>query len=297
VIISVIIPTKNSARTLESCLKSIAEQSYPNCEIVVVDNGSTDQTVEIAKKYTDKVFNAGTERSMQRNYGAAHSSGKYVLVIDSDMSLSSEVAQECVDTLEANPKTLGLVVPEESFGEGWWSQCKRLERSFYEGVHWMEAARCFRKEIFDDVGGYDEENTGTEDYDLPQRIEEKYGDGVIGRVKAPILHDEGKISLLYSCKKKFYYARRLDVYMEKEQNQAKFQKQSSLFARYGLFLGDPVKLMSNPALGVGMLFMKTSEFVSGGLGYLLRKQDSNISSDIYASQDKPENPSGDSEQS
>jgi len=45
-----------------------------------------------------------------------------------------------------------------------------LERSFYVGVPWMEAARFFPRAVFDEMHGYDEDNTGTEDYDLPQRI-------------------------------------------------------------------------------------------------------------------------------
>jgi probable beta-1,3-galactosyltransferase len=56
-LVSVIIPTYNSSRTLEKCLKSIKNQTYKNIEIIVVDNNSIDNTKEIAKKYTGKVYN------------------------------------------------------------------------------------------------------------------------------------------------------------------------------------------------------------------------------------------------
>jgi glycosyltransferase involved in cell wall biosynthesis len=56
-LVSVIIPTYNSSRTLEKCLESIKNQSYKNIEIIVVDNNSKDNTKEIALKFTDKVFN------------------------------------------------------------------------------------------------------------------------------------------------------------------------------------------------------------------------------------------------
>ena len=62
-LISVIIPTRNSSRTIEKCLQSIKDQSYENIELIVVDNNSTDNTKDIANRFTDKVFNFGPERS------------------------------------------------------------------------------------------------------------------------------------------------------------------------------------------------------------------------------------------
>lgn len=56
-LVSVIIPTYNSARTLETTLKSIKKQTYQNIEIIVVDNNSKDTTKKIAEKYADSVYN------------------------------------------------------------------------------------------------------------------------------------------------------------------------------------------------------------------------------------------------
>lgn len=56
-LVSIIIPTYNSAKTLEICLQAIKAQSYQNIEIIVVDNNSLDETKEIAQKYADKVIN------------------------------------------------------------------------------------------------------------------------------------------------------------------------------------------------------------------------------------------------
>ena len=267
-IVSIIVPTRNSSQFLEACLVSIKEQSYLYIELIVVDNNSTDNTKEIAKKYTDKVFNQGPERSAQRNFGAKQSIGEHYLIIDSDMELSKNVVTECVKKMTENNHSKALVIPEESFGEGFWSQCKKLERSFYIGVDWMEGARFFPKSVFQEFKGYDETNTGTEDYDLPQRIEDKYGKKVIGRINAFIYHNEQKISLWKTCGKKFYYAQKLDQYKSLEANKGKFNKQSSIFSRYALFLSQPVKLFKDPVVGLGMLFMKTSEFASGAAGYI-----------------------------
>ena len=79
-LLSVIVPTKNSERFLERCLKSIKSQTYKNLEIIVVDNNSNDKTKEIAEKYTKLVFNKGPERSAQRNFGVLKSKGEFVLL-------------------------------------------------------------------------------------------------------------------------------------------------------------------------------------------------------------------------
>jgi len=55
--ISIITPTYNSAKTLTSCLESIKNQDFPGeIEIIIADGGSTDSTLEIAGKYTDKIY-------------------------------------------------------------------------------------------------------------------------------------------------------------------------------------------------------------------------------------------------
>jgi len=270
-LVSVIVPTKNSSKFLDACLASIKNQSYQNIELIVVDNNSMDDTKEIAKKYTGKVFNFGPERSAQRNFGVKNSNGEYVLIIDSDMELSKDVVKICVEKIKNDPIIKCLIIPEESFGEGFWAQCKKLERSFYVGVEWMEAARFFDRKVFDEMSGYDEKNTGTEDYDLPQRIERKYGKNAIDRIKNLIYHNEQKISLFKTCKKKFYYAQKLDSYASKEENSDRFKKQSSLFKRYYLFFSTPSKILKNPILWTGMIFMKTCEFEFGAIGYLIGK--------------------------
>ncbi len=70
-LVSVIVTTKNEEKNIANCLKSIKGQSYPQekIQIIVVDNNSSDSTTKIAKRFTDKVYNKGPERSAQRNYG------------------------------------------------------------------------------------------------------------------------------------------------------------------------------------------------------------------------------------
>jgi hypothetical protein len=187
------------------------------------------------------------------------------------MELSKDVVKSCVETVLANPSLKALIIPEESFGEGFWAECKKLERSFYLGVPWQEAARFFEKKIFEALGGYDEKITGVEDFDLPSRLEYKYGEISIGRINEFIYHNEQKLSLTKACKKRFYYAANLDTYLKKDANKTSFYKRTSLIRRYRIFLSRPIKLVRNPILGIGVLFMKTCEFGSAAAGYLVAK--------------------------
>lgn len=268
VLVSVIVPTKNSSRTLEECLKSIKNQSYAAIELIVVDNFSTDNTPRIAKEYTQHVYSKGPERSPQRNYGVSKATGTYVAIIDSDMILSAEVIEQAVTRMEKNVMLAGIIIPEESFGDGFWAQCKKLERSFYVGVPYMEAARFFKRSDYLHLGGYDEKMISGEDWDLSQRIGEK---GAYGRTKSFIRHDEGRISLLETLKKKSYYAKIFARYAYEPRNIKKVSQQTSIVGRYALFFKHPIKLFRNPILGVGMLFMKTGEFAFGGVSYLMTR--------------------------
>lgn len=266
--VSVVVPTYQSAAFLESCLRSIREQTWQDLELVVVDNASTDGTPEIAARYADQVHQKGPERCAQRNHGVAKSSGELVVIIDSDMVLTPRVVEACVETMRQSERSKALVIPERSYGEGFWSECKALERSFYVGVDWMEGARAFRRDVYLDLGGYDESFVGGEDWDLPQRIEERYGTEAIGRIDEVILHDEQRLSLLKTCKKKFYYAQTLDVYRDKPANRGRFERQASPIERYKLFLRQPARLFEKPVTGAGMLVLKTCEMAAGAAGYL-----------------------------
>jgi glycosyltransferase involved in cell wall biosynthesis len=265
-LVSVIVPTKNNAATLESCLKSIKEQTYSPIELLVVDNHSSDATWEIAKQFTDMVFVRGPERSAQRNYGAERSSGRYLLMVDSDMELSPRVVEACIDEVLGDPEAKGVTIPEESFGVGFWSQCKRLERSFYTGVPWVEAARFFSKSVYEATGGYDEALVGPEDWDLSKRIGRI---GKIARTSELIRHNECRISLRRTLKKKYYYARYAKAYLVRNPEKSMLFSQAGPINRYKLFLSQPRKLFAHPFLGVAMLVMKTAEFAAGGLGYSL----------------------------
>ena len=231
-----------------------------------MDNNSVDKTKEIARRYTDRVFNFGPERSAQRNFGAKKSGGDYLLFLDADMELEPQVVEECVKVVEQNPKIKAVVIPEKSFGEGFWAKCKALERECYLGEETIEAARFFEKKVFFEFGGYDENLTGPEDWDLPQILKKKYK---IGRIQSFIRHNEGRLSLLKLARKKYYYAQKLSPYLEK--HPPFLTAQQAIYFLRPAFYRNWKKLISHPILTLGMFLMLTIESLAGGMGFLKGK--------------------------
>ena len=97
--ISVIVCAKNSELTIEDCLKSLRENQP--FEIIVVDDGSTDNTVEIAKKYTDIVcFNEGRGIASARQLGTEQAVSDYVSYVDSDVVLPENCLSEMLHEMK-----------------------------------------------------------------------------------------------------------------------------------------------------------------------------------------------------
>ncbi len=269
-LVSIVITTKNEALHIGACLNSITKQTYKHVEVIVVDNHSSDNTREIVQNCGIQVVDKGPERSAQRNFGAMQSKGEYLLFLDADMLLANDIVEKCVDEIiksqKSGVKLAALVIPEISIGTGFWANCKALERSFYVGVDWIEAARFYAKEAFNALHGYDESLTGPEDFDIQQRLHDMVGEHAIGRITSCILHNEGSLSLWKTLRKKFYYAKNLNMYSQKVSNRGYYRKQSNIVARYLLFFKNPLKLFHNPFMGIGMLFLKTTEFAAGFCG-------------------------------
>ncbi len=264
-LVSVIIPTKNSGKTLEGCLKSIKDQIYKNIEIIVVDNNSIDRTKEIAMRYTEQVYNKGPERSSQRNLGSKNAKGEYLLFVDSDMELAPEVVEECMEKIHRE-KAHAIIIPEISIGEGFWAKCRSLEKRCYVGDDTIEAARFFERKIFFKFDGYDEEIAGGgEEWDLPFRI--KKTGYKIDRINAVVKHHEGKINPWSSMKKKYYYGQTINKYFEKHPDIAKKQ----FIILRPAFIRNRIMLFNDPGHMLGMFFMKFCEFVAGGAGIIKKR--------------------------
>lgn len=256
--ISVIITTKNEENVIGDLLKSLKKQKYKDFETIVVDNYSSDKTCELSKNYGAKIFKKGPERSVQRNFGVKKAIGNYVLILDADMQLSEDVLLGL-----SKVKEKVVIIPEKSFGKGFWVKFKVFEREFYEGEETIEAPRYFSKELFLKFNGYDSNITGPEDYELPLRMKKA---GIrVGRIKSYIFHNEKNFSPFKSTRKKFYYASKSKKYL---------QKYPEMIVKQGNLLFRPVffrkwrKLISHPILSLGMFFVRTIEMSGAFSGYI-----------------------------
>lgn len=173
-LISVIVPCYNHGAYLAECLQSVMDQQYRNWECIVVDNGSTDNSADVAKSFCEKdqrfryffIPNKGV--SYARNYGIAQSKGKYILPLDSDDKVGTEYVQKGIVLMEkdatlkvtyCNAKLFGAVerdyiLPEFSLKE------LLIENQIF-------CSAIYRRADFDRTKGYNEAMVeGFEDWDF-----------------------------------------------------------------------------------------------------------------------------------
>lgn len=275
--VSVIITTKNAEIFIENCIKSIKASYYKNIEIIVVDNYSTDNTLNIAKNLGARTFIKGPERSAQRNYGAKNSIGEIIGFLDVDMTITENVISQCVMVLE-DKNVVGVYIPEKIFSRNFFNRVRNFERSFYDATV-IDAARFFRRDDFINVGGYDASLNGTEDWDLDRRIKNIRENAELKSIKSPLYHREYGGLKSYVLKKS-YYASNFKNYFKKWGHDKTTKKQFGIFYRYiGVFIenGKWKKLFLHPIYSLSVYFLR---FLIG-IVYLLSKLNISKKKNVY----------------
>jgi glycosyltransferase involved in cell wall biosynthesis len=186
-LITVVITCYNHGRFLSTAIESVLAQNYQYKEIIVVDDGSTDNTKEIASQYSSVryVYQANQGLSAARNKGIAESSGNYILFLDADDWLLPNALSVNYKCLENHPNTAfvsgGFEIVKEST-----QQITKMQSSV-EKEHFncllefnyisMVATVLFRRWVFEEVL-FDSTLQACEDYDIYLKIARKY----------PVLH-------------------------------------------------------------------------------------------------------------
>lgn len=196
--ISVVIPAKNSERTIDKCLQSVFNQVYHPHEVIVVDGGSTDKTRTIAEKNGAQVVveppHKGSAPGIGRNHGAENAHGDVLAFLDSDcyplrtwLNLVLEVFKD------SSVGVHGIVVRD---GTG------KIISGAYHYLHMQVSydfvpSRCMavRREAFRQVNGFDETLTTGEDNDLSYRIRQ-LGYKIVVDKESNVYHDDDHMTNL-----------------------------------------------------------------------------------------------------
>ncbi len=188
--VSVVIPLYNSEKTIQSSIDSVLNQTFSDFELIIINDGSTDQSLDIVKAFQDKRLhilsfqNSGAAAA--RNRGIANAKGHYIAFLDADDLWTPDKLIDQVSAFKKNPDT-GLVYSwsdyidkngnsicpgkrvitsddiEETYG-------KLLISNFLENG----STPLIPKSILDDVGYFNEALNSSQDLDLYLRIAAKY---------------------------------------------------------------------------------------------------------------------------
>lgn len=110
---SIIVPVYNTEKYLKRCLDSIRKQTFKNYEVIIVNDGSTDNSSDIISKYPFKIINQKNQGlSMARNNGVKESSGEYLIFLDSDDYIEKDLLREINNSLSNNPDLVRYQIKE-----------------------------------------------------------------------------------------------------------------------------------------------------------------------------------------
>ncbi|MCP3952873.1 MAG: glycosyltransferase [Desulfobacterales bacterium] len=183
--VSVIIPTYNRGWTLRAAIDSVLAQTYRNFELIVVDDGSSDDTAEILQSYGPSIQvlrQANTGVSAARNTGIRSAKGALIAFLDSDDCWLPGKLGVQVDFFDSHPEAVICQTEETWIRNGKRVNPKKVHQKPSGHIFQSSLVLCLvspsavmlRKALFDEIGGFDETLTACEDYDLWLRVSARY---------------------------------------------------------------------------------------------------------------------------
>lgn len=190
--VSVVIPNYNYGKYLKKTVESVFDQSYKNVEIIVVDDGSSDDSVEILKGFGNRITvvqqdNQGVSRA--RNAGVNHSAGEFVAFLDADdLWLPEKLALQIQKFFDDDKigfvhcsmsyiNTDDEIIGEERCGREGWLANEVL--SLRPAIIGAGSTCVVKRNVFDEIGGFDPRQTTAADWDFGYRVASKYKIGFV----------------------------------------------------------------------------------------------------------------------
>lgn len=185
-LVSVIIPNYNHAQYVGDAIRSVLAQAYRNYEIIVVDDGSTDNSREVVTQFGDKVnyiYKTNAGLSAARNTGFNASKGSLIGVLDADDMYEPEYLETLVAALQENPDAAGIYCGYRFVDhvnnplpqiEAHSAEAERLFLALLDGNFLVPESIFLRRSVYEDVGLFDETLRACEDWDVWLRAAKKY---------------------------------------------------------------------------------------------------------------------------
>ncbi len=183
--VSVIIPTYNRGYCISESIDSVLNQEYRQLELIVVDDGSTDETPDLVAKYPDLIYlrlekNSGVSHA--RNLGVEWAQGELICFLDSDDLWEKNKLMVQVDWMQAHPDCRVSYSDEIWIRNGVRVNPMEKHRKYSGDIYQQCLALCIvspssvmlRSSLLQEVGGFDETFPVCEDYDLWLRIAHRY---------------------------------------------------------------------------------------------------------------------------
>ena len=182
--ISVIIPVYNEEKVIGRCLESLACQTLKLKEIIVVDDGSSDKTLQVLSNFQFSIFNFQLLQQRHkgagaaRNAGAAKATGEILVFVDADMRFHPKFLEELTEPIRAG-KSKGTFSKSEFIGnwDNLWARFWNYQKGIYHPraipADYPEIAPVFRailKTEFERAGGFDENRGYTDDWSLSEKL-------------------------------------------------------------------------------------------------------------------------------
>lgn len=276
-LVSIIIPVKNGDKYIRKCLKSINQQTYKNIEVLIIDGGSTDKTLDIAKEFKAKIYKTKNGRSYQKNFGASKAKGKYLYFVDCDFYLDKNIVKEAVHLLENNEADMVEVHNTSDPKVSFWSKVRKFERDMFINDEYTISPRFIPKDIFWSVKGFDEHLIAAEDYEIYNRFKEK--GYKLGFTKYFEIHLDEPKTFKEILKKHYFYGRtvtqtKISLFKSLVKKQKKSQPKLTFWQRSPIkpcHIKNGYKLLTHPILGTGLLIYQTGRYFAGLIGWVVGK--------------------------
>ena len=199
-LVSVVVPVYNSESTLKNCLKSIVSQKYPNYEVVIVNNNSTDSTLNIIEKFENKysfvksVFEKKQGRGSARNAGILASSGKMILMTDSDCAVPKNWIKDMIAPILEEGEKIVMGFQKDGIKNYWTTYGQKFDLKFanenggkyiphLDTKNFAADAKLMKKYLFDSS------LKASEDLDFYLRISPKHKIRFLKNVKVSHFHN------------------------------------------------------------------------------------------------------------